>query len=366
MNVGILQGLVNGTEQVCFDYEVKAVVDGGTGPVSSLSTGSILNGDEDGWYTIIIRHISGGADDWCMMRLNNDSGANYGFLGIQGVSTAVNSIANTGRTFLYPGGGSTSTNESVFSVVKLYAKSGSVRLVNTLGATKIAGTSVDQITTMGQVWNNTADNITSITFLSINPNCLAVGTRIIILKSNNFTNGTPTGVITTPYIKGSWVRVGSSVLGSSASSVTFSGLDGDRDVLYYLSSSIKAASATGDIKINLNNDTGNNYGYQRLTATNTSAAAARATPSCLYGGVTGTNAYFSQHNTLLFAKQGFLRLAITQTINDITGTTVTAIWTLGQSYNVTNTNITEIDIAVTSNNFDTGSQFDIYALRPNG
>jgi hypothetical protein len=202
-------------------------------------------------------------------------------------------------------------------------------------------------------------------FYSVAGSAYGVGTRIIILKSNNFTNGTPTGSITTPYINGSWVRVGSSVLGADAASVTFSGLDGDTAVLYYLSSNIKAdgtAGGTGTIQILPNNDATNVYGYQRLTATNTTIAAARATPSCFYGGTTGTASYYSSQNTLIFAKQGFIRPAITTCLNDITGTTVTALWTLGQSYSVTNTNITSLVVAATSNKFLAGSQFDLYAL----
>lgn len=358
MNFGVIDGLVNGTESVVFDHEVTGSA------VSSISTGNILNGDEDGWYTIIIRYIAGANGSVMWTRFNNDSGNNYGTLGSTANNTTVVSAAATGQSGSLGGYCATSGRTS-FWVGRMYAKSGAVRLINYSWCFDITGTTCTEIRTLSYVWNNTADNITNINFVGSGTD-IGVGTRIIILKSNNFTDGTPTGVINTPYIKGCWRRIDSRILSAPASSVTFSGLDGDKAVLFYLSSSIKAANATGDIKINLNNDTGNNYGYQRLTATNTTVAAARATPSCIYAGVTGTNAYFSQHNTLLFAKQGFVRPSITQTINDIIGTTVTALWSLGQSYSVTNTNITEIDIATTTNNFDTGSQFELYGLYPNG
>jgi hypothetical protein len=352
MIFGNIQGLISGVEQVLFDYTVEGSA------VSSISTGNILNGNEDGWYTIIARNIYDTGTATMEASFNADTTtSNYGYRGIKAANTTVSNINSTSA--LIRMGSVASDSTSAFSVLRFYAKSGAVRLLNGVNVCNINGTTVTQIEAIGSVWNNTADNVAGMTFSA---NKLGVGTRIIILKSNNFTGGTPTGVITTPYIKGAWVRVGSQILGSATNIVTFSGLDGDTAVCYYLSSQIKAASATGDIKINLNNDTGNNYGYQRLTATNTTVAAARATPSCLYGGVTGTNAYFSQHNTLLFAKQGFIRPAITQTINDITGTTVTALWSLGQSYSVTNTKITEIDITTTTNNFDIGSQFDLYAL----
>jgi hypothetical protein len=337
------------TGNVVFDYEVTGSA------ATSIDTGAILDGDVDGWYTVIIRRIGNTATDHCGIRINSDSGNNYGRRGIYASTTTVANFSTSPTSYIY--GSSDGANNTGFSIHTIYAKSGSVRLSNMSGIDNANGTTIAYLENIGSVWNNTVDNITSLQFVSIGSSKLGVGTRVIILKGNALAVGTSPGTT------GAWKRVGSTVLTGAASSVTFnSGVAGDTAVLFYLSHQIKAASATGDIKINFNNDTGNNYGYQRLTATNTTVAAARATPSCFYGGVTSTNAYFSTGFTLMFAKQGFLRPAITQTINDITGTTVTAIWTLGQSYNVTNTNITEIDIATTTNNFDTGSQFDLYAL----
>jgi hypothetical protein len=195
---------------------------------------------------------------------------------------------------------------------------------------------------------------------------MEVGTRIIILKSNNFTNGTPTGVITTPYIKGAWVRVGSQILSSSASSVTFSGLDGDRDVLYYASAQIKATGGSTGGGIRPNNVSSTVYGYQMLSGSNTTVSAARDTAySGFLSGYSGTSAgnyHFVEH--LFFAKTGFVRPNLCITQEDVNGTSIGAVRIFGESWNNTTDNVTSI--VFSAGNFDTGSQFDLYALRPNG
>jgi hypothetical protein len=188
---------------------------------------------------------------------------------------------------------------------------------------------------------------------------MGIGSRVIVLK------GEPFPVSTVSCAAGAWKLVGTQVLGSDASSVTFSSLKGDTAVCYYLVISAKAdttAGGTGIIKILPNNDTTNVYGYQRLTGTSTTVGAARATPSCFYGGATGTASYYSHSTTYIYAKQGQLRPAYTVNGQDITGTTTTATWVLGQSYNVTNTEITSLVISTTTNNFKTGSTFSLYAL----
>ena len=358
MNFGNIEGLVSGVESVVFDYEVTGSA------VSSISTGNILNGDEDGWYTVIGRMINTSTASNLIMRFNGDSGTNYGIRGIDASNTTVSDISATGYIGHYLCAAGASESVGMF-VARFYAKSGAVRLVNAQRVEYINGTAVSRIRMAGSVWSNTADNIINAVFAADVGNGLGVGTRIIILKSNNFTNGTPTGVINTPYIKGAWVEVGSSVLGGEASSVTFDNLDGDRDVLYRLTYESKAGTgAIGTIKIELNNDTGTNYGYQYLYAINTAVAATRSSAAYLYGSVGNTAGDLSSMDLLLFAKQGFVRPAIQTFTGVVSGTTVTLLGTMGSVYSVTNTNITKMKISQT--NFAAGSQFKLMALRPNG
>ena len=357
MLTGALQGLVSGTEYIVFDHEVSGAA------VSSISTGNILNGDEDGWYTIIIRYIAGANGSFIYTRFNNDSGNNYGTLGILANNTTVNGAAATAQSGALGGYCATSGRTS-FLVGRMYAKSGAVRLINYSWCFDITGTTCTEIRTLSYVWNNTADNITNINFVGSGTD-IGVGTRIIILKSNNFTNGTPTGIINTPYIQGSWVRVGSQVLGSAASSVTFSGLDGDTAICYYLSASVKASGGNINFAVLPNNDsTATNFGYQDLRAANTSVGAARGTYGgllCNYNSIdTGT---YAQISLAMFAKKGFLRPAICSSATRISTTTINEITSHGLSWSNTADNITSLVISTTNAySFDAGSQFDLYAL----
>lgn len=334
--------------------------------MTSSSGLPIINGDEDGWYTIIVRGVQG-ADSAIGMRLNGDSGANYGNRAILASSTSVSDDSGTGATYTWIGG--STTNYSFLCMAKIYAKSGSVRIINATTAYEINGTTVTNLYNNASVWNNTADNITSINFFAGASNGLGVGTRIIILKSNNFTNGTQTGAIRTPYIKGSWVRVGSQVLGSAASTVTFSGLNGDRDVLYYLSySRIATGTSGGNCLLSCNSDTGTNYGFQLLSGSDTTVAGARNTSIAgIIGCATGLNpGQYGTNSTILFSKSGFIRPALVSSIDAVSGTTVTKVHFSGVSWNNTTDNITTLTITESANGFGAGSMFDLYALRPNG
>jgi hypothetical protein len=337
---------------VIFDYEVTGSA------ASSIDTSTILDGNTDGWYTIIVRTISAQNTNYTSVKFNNDGGATYGRLGISATNATVASDAATGGTTAYLSPFGTDNNETSFSVATIYAKSGAVRLLNNITATGITGTTVDYLDTMGYVWNNSADNLTRMVFNSYVASGFGVGTRVIILKGNALAVGVSPGTT------GAWKRVGTSVLGSAASSVTFSGLNGDTAVCYYLSKQEKAnGGATGNVLISFNNDTGTNYGLQQLRTESTTVSAARSTTLTGFGSGSASSAgYITSSTHLIFAKQGFVRPAISSSMYSIDGTTVTVLYTFGQSYSVTNTNITEIDIATTTNNFDTGSQFDLYAL----
>jgi len=369
MNFGNLSGLVNGTEQVVFDSEVTGSA------VSSISTGNILNGDEDGWYTVITRLIGAGT---CVMsmRPNADStGANYGYRGIYAENT---SVADTNGTTTSPAGiycGVAALNETSFTVTRFYAKSGAVRLFNQTEARNISGTTVFGLTTWGLVWNNTADNITSLTFAASSA-VIGVGTRIIILKSNNFTGGTPTGVINTPYIQGSWVRVGSNTLAAAATYTEFTGLDGDRDVIYRLSFyGIDASGGSTNVAlVQLGTagglDTGTNYGYQNITAGSTTITAARSTAA--YFRISQINKLSGADgkgmgDAIIFSKSGFVRPILVSSAESVYGTEVGYIYNYGYSWNNTSDNITSLRISSGQvNGFAIGTRAELYALRPNG
>lgn len=337
------------TGNVVFDYEVTGSA------VSSINTGSILNGDVDGWYTIIIMCVSG-ADATHYIRPNGDTGANYGFLGTYAISTTVASASATGGTGMWAGYNKTS--KSSLSVFTMYAKSGAVRLGNATCASSINGTGVELLYGICSVWNNTADNITSMKIEPSRANGFGVGTRVIILKGNALAVGTSPGTT------GAWKRVGTSVLGSAASSVTFSGLNGDTAVCYYLSGQIKASASYTYFPVRLNNDSGANYRQQFLRAENTTASANNFTNrTFLLGNIGGASSgKYINSMYLIFAKSGFLRPAINFCSDGILGTEVYHIQTSGECWSNTADNISNIVVPALDKDFTAGSQFDLYAL----
>lgn len=359
MLFGNLQGLINGTEQIVFDYEVTG------SPISSIDTGNILNGDEDGWYTIIARQIPA-ITSQITCRLNNDSGANYGRRGIYAENNLVIDESGTGMTGINLSPNTVAVDYYDFSVTKLYAKSGSVRLIQSIQTSRNAGTFIEELATYGYVWNNSIDNITSMNFISNQGAGFGAGTRIIILKTNNVPIATETGKISTPYIKGTWVRIGSQILTSPTSSITFSGLDGDRDVIYLWNVSCLAAANLAGIYIRPNNDSAVNYGHQFLRGQNSSLQGDRGTQS--YFGGTGYGVDIGNigfYKSILFAKSGFVRPCLTNELANIYGTTVTNVTLTADAWNNSIDNITSLVISASAN-FAIGSQFELYALRPNG
>jgi hypothetical protein len=358
MNFGTIDGMVSGTERIVFDYEVSGSA------ASSISTGDILNGNEDGWYTIIMRSIY--TSGLTLLRFNGDTGANYGRKAINATDTTVSDSSATGATSIAVSPG---TGGVGFFVARVYAKSGTARHVHFLDANGIGystATTVYSLNVGGGVWNNTTDNLVSMTFVAVSQD-FQVGTRVIVLKSNNFTGGTPTGQITTPYIKGSWVRVGASVLSGTAATTVFSGLDGDRDVVYYISACIKASGNTAP-GVQLNSLTTN--GNQFLEAVSTGVTSRRTAPNN-YFNFAYENAVLSGHlayyNHVIFAKTGFARCCLTSGAIDINGATVTEALCAGNVCTDTSANVTSITCSANAGgSFDTGSQFDLYALRPGG
>jgi hypothetical protein len=350
MNFAAIQGLVNGTEQVVFDYTVTGSA------VSSIPTGNILNGDEDGWYTIIGRVTTGTSDQGMMIQPNGDATAgNYGGRNIRVIDTTV--ASETGANFASFG----TTGAVAFFVARLYAKSGAVRLFNVYRLGYASGTTINRIHSGAVVWNNTSDVIRSFTFKPDQANGLGVGSRIIVLKSNNFTVGQPMGNITTPYIKGAWVRVGSSVLSAPASSVPFYGLDGNRDVVYLW----KISSKSGlNCKLNPNGLT-TGIGFQRFYMQNTTIGGSRGTDTNFETGYADDNQE-SVGEGILFAPTGLIRTALNIYASEMTGTTVTTLYARGHVLSNTTDNITSMIFNATTKNFAAGSVFELYALRPNG
>ena len=152
------------------------------GAATSLSiTG--LDGNTDEEYKLICRFISGASSDNFYLRFNNDTGTNYGYQDLFGANASVGAqrFADAALWLGYYTQ-STGLNYLLHSESLLYVKSGYVRTGITKATGTINGTTVYGVNISGQVWNNTADNITSLVIFADQTNGLGVGTVIELWK----------------------------------------------------------------------------------------------------------------------------------------------------------------------------------------
>lgn len=358
---GMMQGLIAGTEKLVFDYEVSGSA------VTTIPTGVIFNGEEDGWCTIIARLVGGNANSSMWIRPNGDSGANCGRLGIQVTSTTVANFqasSEDGVRGIY----TASAGQITMAVARVYLKSGSVRLFNLLTVRSVSGTTVTEVIPMSGVWNNVNDIVSNFVFAGATGD-LGIGTRIFVLKQNLFSNGRPHGGLKTPYIKGGFTRIDSKLLAASANTLTFDKLDGDRDVIYLLSASAKMAGGSFGMGARPNNDSStSNYGQQVIRLVSGAISGQRFTSGMLNITYVGTAVGSYLHTIfLLYAKSGYLRTSLAFTGAGFLGTTPIEVDIYGNVWTNTTDNIRTLVLDPNgAGSWDIGSRFDLYALRPNG
>jgi hypothetical protein len=143
---------------------------------------SDLDGNTDEEYRLIIRVVNGYTGNITVnLRPNNDTGTNYGYQYLY----AENADAFAGRSTSTSMRLNMSNNDVRYlgmCEVILYAKSGYVRTLIDTETSNINATTVGVVALWGHVWNNTADNITSLVIYSSGTNGLGVGTVIELYK----------------------------------------------------------------------------------------------------------------------------------------------------------------------------------------
>ena len=139
---------------------------------------SDLDGDTDEEYRLIARVVSGANTATTLLRINNDSTANiYGNQSLEAQATNIYPSRGT-ASFIYIDANNSAQGALMFADLIIHAKSGFVRTVLGKYTSNISGTTVTSIGMVGQSWNNTADNITSLVIFSDVANGLGVGTVI--------------------------------------------------------------------------------------------------------------------------------------------------------------------------------------------
>lgn len=353
--------------------EYQKVYDSGelTTAVTSINV-SGLDGNTDGEYEIIARIVNNAASDPnYFIRLNNDSGANYGeqlLYGRDTVAGAYTPVNASGLRLNYPDGAA--TNEILFSRIILHATSGCVRTALIKTGMRMATTMpAGSVNIKGAIWNNTSDNINSLIFFSDVANGFGIGTRIIILRRNTAGVGIRAGTLDVQgKLKGCFQKVYETTLTTAATSITISGLDGNTDILYKLVCKfVNDGGAGSTYGLRPNNDTGSNYGYQYLVG--------RASVANCNRGVLALFELAALESTgvgnvnlvkgILYAKSGYVRTFIRETVENVSGTTVNATSIEAESWNNTADNITSlVFVSDQANGFGVGTYICLEAYQP--
>jgi len=297
---------------------------------------SSLDGDVDKEYKIILRIVNGynGASSY-LVRINNDSTSIYGkqYLYCGGAAgTDIGAGRQVNDSFNI--GDAEALSQLSMCEFIISGKTGYVRTAIQKSTTSISGTTPKYVTLAGHSYNETSTNITSLVILASQTNGLGIGSRIILLKRATS-------------VKYCWQEIYNTTLGAATTSVTISGLTGNSDVLYRLTARVvNGYNGAAGFHLRLNNDTGTNYGYQYLNASDTSISAAKGTATSLAYALGYSNALsrLTLSTILLFAKSGYVRTAIVKSTYDIVTTTVSTMQMRGWSWNNTADEITSLVI----------------------
>jgi len=358
MITGLIDGLLSGLYTVVFDSGEL------TSPADYVEIPD-LDGDVDGEYELIVRGVSGASSNSFFVRLNADTGSNYGIQHLRGESTSVlggrQVLTNWPIEFQGLGVGHIG-----FSRLHLFARSGNVRLMQEQCVDQVNGSVITDMRVASGSWNNTSDKLTSITVHAQQTNGLGVGSRVILLKKVDELSGLKSGGLDIKGMaKNTWQLVERRTVSTPVQNLSFSGLDGNADVIYNIVGYFVAGiTAAVSYVLRPNNDSGSNYGNQFMKAAATSPSAARVT-SATFITMGGTNNVdsVSLSNVLLYAKSGYVRTAIARFNDEVNGSNVNEIWELAAVWNNTVSNITSLMIdGLSAGAIGAGSQVELWKL----
>jgi hypothetical protein len=142
-----------------------------TGAESTKSL--VVDGDTDKEYIVIIRDTTTLANNVVVLRLNTDSGTNYGLQWIDNTAGTITAARGVGATYIVSGG------QISHTVHRILTPSGFIKTAFSGWVQYDSGTTVYRTQLRGAVWNNTA-NVTSFDFATPGGGAFGTGTRIIV------------------------------------------------------------------------------------------------------------------------------------------------------------------------------------------
>ena len=139
-----------------------------------------LEGDTDEVYMLDCLFITTVNNSNMSYRFNGDSGTNYGYQELRGLASVIAAGRGTISTGYICGG--LVAGEIGNGNILIHAKSGYVRTAIENDSRNVDGTTVGQVSARGRSWNNTTDEITSITIFTTGAGTMAVGSVISLYR----------------------------------------------------------------------------------------------------------------------------------------------------------------------------------------
>jgi hypothetical protein len=159
-------------------YFDKGFTFGGVGTTELVLNG--LDGDNDGFYFVSAVTTTSTGNNAMRIRLNGDSASNYGFQRVSATGTTVSASRST-STGLLNCVNVTSAGNYSYATCLIYPRTGDDRIAISTNMTEVNGTSINEVNLLGLSWNNTASNITSMTFYG-GGGTLSQGTSISVYR----------------------------------------------------------------------------------------------------------------------------------------------------------------------------------------
>jgi hypothetical protein len=342
----------------------------GDDPLTSLSiTG--LNGDEDEEYKLIIRQIGGSSvESYLYLFPNGEILNTKGLQQLYGTNTTVTAWRGLSSIWYLTGASGCDRGNISFIDSNILAKKGAIRKGLSQSVEDINGTTIQSINLQAQCWNNLVDNLTSLTITASQTNGIGTGSHILIFVRRKNGLDALTGFRTGDLeVKGKlnagvMQKIYELDVTTAQTSVTISNLDGDTDTIYLIKI-YQTNLSTGDLYIRLNNDsTSGIYGMQRLVGSGGGITASRGTLAHIATSWCDTSGYSGASQLIIYAKKGFNRTVIQNSMGNINGTDVGGLVFRGDVWNNAVDNITSLVLlSLTTNGIGVGTHIEVYALR---
>ena len=357
MRIGNIDGNINDMWEVVHD----------SGELTSAITSydiTGLKGDTDIEYQLISRVVGNTSSGYNVkLRINSDSGSNYGQQLIAGTDSSASANRATGIVNL-PLGRVTNSGDITFATMHLFAKSGKERTAISQEIINVSGTTVPTLYKRAMVWNNTADELTSLNIFMDFASGIGIGSRFILLRKVHISDGLKTGELPPNKVTGAWEKTYSNVLTTATStSVEVTGLEGNTDVIYRIIAKLVGDAGSHALDIRPNG-VSTNMGYQRLQGSNTTVNASRGTDYQIGTAYANGLNHVGLIDILFYAKAGYERIALSKKINDIDGTTIESIELRGVSWNDITTEVTSLEFSFGAVHLDAqpGTLIEVYKL----